>query len=314
MKTVDRALFVDGGASIATVVNNQVEKHALRRDADGRLVPTRLWAAKIRYCCDLVEAPEQGRIIATDTSGRHFGLHHSTGDVLWDTAPIGEGDGGVLLADGTFLFATWRGLLRQLDPRDGREVFRPFQVGSQLRTLHLTRTKDMLTVVRLIPARSDRDPVGEVLCSLDIRTKKMRELTGNTFTHGMHVSPDGAKVLCHYLITDPVYQIWERPSKWVVKDISTGASLCQRVFGPEPYFSQPVWSPDARWIVFSSSDAHLFLSAETLKPAALIPGKFPGRPAFHAAGTDVCLCRKDDAVIIPVEELSRWPYPGEAEK
>ncbi|WP_117191298.1 PQQ-binding-like beta-propeller repeat protein [Rhizobium terrae] len=311
MKTVDLALFVDGGAAIVTVDGNRIERHSLERTPEGRIEPTRLWTARVRYCCHLVEAPEAGRIVATDTSGRHFGLCRDTGEILWQTEPVGEGDRGTLLADGTFLFATWNGLLQRLDPRDGSRVREPFRVGSQLRVLHLVPGTDFLTVVRLIPARSDRDPVGEVLCGLDVETFEMRELTDNTFASGMYISPGGSRILCRYIIADPIYEIGRRPSKWVMRDRATGSSLCEHVFAPRPSFSRPVWSPEGRWIAFSSAEAHLFLSADGLVPFARVPGKFPGRPAFHPAGTEICLCRKDDCTIIATAQLSQWPCPGE---
>ncbi len=301
MRTVFCALFVDNGAAIVTVVSNRVEKYRLLPD---RAHPERLWSCKIKHCLYLVEVWACDSIIATDTSGRHFGINTNSGKILWQTEPVGEGDRGVLLPDGTFLFASWKGVTQQLNPANGKTSEKFLWFGTQLRQLTLSQSGNRLTVVAQIPAKSDRDPVGEELCELDIGRAELREMLPNSFSNGMYISPDGRRVLCRYLGERDVSNGHRCEIKWVLREVDSGKTICERIFAPTSQsFLYPIWSPDGQLIASKSDQAHLFLSAESLKSLTHVAAKFPGDPAFDPVGTHVCLCRQNNTKIVRVADL-----------
>lgn len=307
MRTVDHALFVDDGNALITNVSNRVEKHRLRRNSKGELKPEKLWSTKISYCSSVIEAPDQDRVIATDTSGAHFGLTLTTGEIRWRKVPVGEGDAAVITSRSTFLFSNWQGVLQELDPEDGREVSAPIRYASKLRRLQINSDKSQISALCLIPAKSDDDPVGQTLCTLDLGTNRLREIVPNTFSDDMTLSPDGSRLLSIYFVDAPSGETVQR---CVVNDIKTSETLSERTLAIGQFVSRfAAWSPDGNIIASACHDGHIFLSCDDLSTIAFVPGRFANQPAFHPASTDVCLCRKNDSKIVPVDRLPTLSAP-----
>ncbi|MGJ8624483.1 MAG: TolB family protein [Yoonia sp.] len=312
MKTVYRAFFADSGCSLITIVSNRVEKHSLSQTDQDELRPSKLWTAKIKHCVNVVEASQANRLVATDTNGRHFGLCSKTGDILWQSASIGEGDPGLIVkyqsklswSQEVFVFATWSGVLQRLDPTSGKEIEKPTDFLSQFRGLQLTSDPQRLFVTCLVPAKSDSDPVGETLNLLDLKTNKIREVVSNTFSRGINVSPTGRKALFVYLADGASGLISDRSERWEIKDIETGSTLCERTFAPKEFFSpNAVWSPNGQFVATSNKVGHLVFSADTLETVVSVEGQQAERPVFHPSGTHICLCRANDTKIVPMHML-----------
>lgn len=312
MRTVFRAFFVDGGCSLIILVSNRIEKHALSQTERGELRPSKLWTAKIKDCLDVVEAPHANRMIATDTSGNHFGLCSRTGDILWRSDRIGEGDSGVIVEFRTkvlrsqevFVFATWSGVVQRLDPSSGKDIAMPTQFYSQFRDLHLTSGSQLLFVTCLVPAKSDNDPVGRTLNLLDLGTNEVREVASSTFSQRIMVSPDGEKAVFVYLVEGASGSMFDRSERWEIKDIRTGSTLCERVFEQKDMLRQKaVWSPNGRYIATAGKAGHLILSAETLETVASVEGEYAQRPAFHPSGSHICLCKNNNTKIVAMNKL-----------
>lgn len=314
MKTVYRAFFVEGGESLITLVGNNVEKHRLSANVQGQLLPSRVWATKIKHCVNIVEAPQANRLIATDTIGRHFGLCSETGTIIWQSIKIGEGDPGTIVKYQTevsqskevFVFATWEGVLQRLDPVDGTDIAEPQDFQHQLRGLQTIPDAKSLFVTSLVPAKSDSDPVGEILNLLDPKTNILREVVPETFSLTIKVSLSGEKALFVYSETGPSGSVHARLERWVIKDLRTGSIVCERTFEPfEALYYKAVWSPDGHHIATASKAGHLLISAGTLETVAMVDGKQAQTPAFHPAGTHICLCRSNNTKIVPVTFLKQ---------
>jgi hypothetical protein len=314
MKTVYRAFFIENGASLITLVSNHVEKHELSATEKGELVPNKLWTAKIKHCVNVVEAPQAKRLVATDTSGRHFGICSATGEILWQSKAIGEGDPGIIFEDRAkptgseevFVFVTWPGVLQRLSPDSGKDAAQPVKLSSKLRGLQVISDDQRLFITGLIPAQSDSDPVGENLNLLDYSTNELIEVASNTFSMGIKVSPSGETALFVYLAEGASGLRSDRSERWEIKDIQSGMKLCERTFKPGEFFSyDAVWSPDSQFIAARNSkrDGHLILTADTLETVALIEGRNAERPAFNPQGTHICLCRADNTAILPIDTL-----------
>lgn len=312
MKTIYRAFFADNGCSLITIVSNRLEKHRLSQTAQDVLTSDKLWTAKITHCVNVVEAPQAGRLVATDTSGRHFGLCSMTGDILWTSGRLGEGDPAVVVEhaaeDGgpneVFVFATWKGMLHRLDPKTGQEAEKPVDLRSKLRDLHLTSDGQRLFVTRLVPAISDTDPVGRTLNLLDLKTNTTKVVAPNTFTCRNIVCPAGQKTLFVYITDPPSGLMSDRSERWEVKDIATGSLLAARTFAPREFFSpNAVWSPDGKSIATTKRDGHLIFDAETLETKASVPAQRAERPAFHPSGSHICLCQANKTKIVPMNML-----------
>ena len=238
MKTTFRAFFIHDGNSIISLVSNRVEKHALVPKGNSELSPRKTWTAKIKNCLYVVEAPKAERLIATDTSGRHFGLCCETGDILWQSDALGEGDAGLVVASleksrcsqEVFVFATWSGVLHQLDPANGKHLVEPADFLSQFRDMRLISSSQSVYVTTIVPAKSDIDPVGEKLNEINLRTNKLTEVLRNTFSHGIKVSPNGDRALYFYIDDDSTRLEADCVERWEVKNIKSGSTICRRTF------------------------------------------------------------------------------------
>lgn len=307
MRTVDSAFFLENGSSLIAIVGNRIEKHGLSQTDQDELRPSRFWSATIKDCVNFVEASQANRLVATDTSGRHFGLCSKSGDILWQSSGVGEGDPGLVISCRSrevFVFATWSGVLQRLDPANGKDVVKPMDFLSQFRGLQLTLNPQRLFITSLVPAKSDSDPVGETLNLLDPETNKMQEVASNTFSRGISVSPTGKKALFVYLAEGASGSMFDRSERWEIKDVGTGSKLCERTFQPKEFFShKAVWSPDGQYIATASKVGHLILSADTLETVVSVAGKQAKRPAFHPSGTHICLCRADNTKIVAMNTL-----------
>lgn len=314
MKTVFRALFVENGRSLITIVRGRVEKHSLRETEQGDWQSDKLWSAKIPHGTHIVEAPQANRIVATDTSGKHYGLCRDTGEILWHTKKVGEGDSGLIwsqrekrsLPPEEFVFATWRGLVQRLDPIDGKEVAPLVQFPTQLYNLHLTSNDQRWFVESSIPPTTDSGQVVQALNLLDLEAGTMQEvMQTDGYTNAIRVSPDGEKALLVYAATGPE----GTSERWEIKDLQTGATLHERTFEPRASFgSRSVWSPDGRYIAAANiatinEGRHRILAADTLDVLGSFDGKQVERPAFHPDGRHVCLCRAGNTTIMPLSML-----------
>lgn len=312
MNHVFRALFIEQGTAIIAISNDSISKYSLSQNDQGDLAPSRLWEIQIEYCANVVEAPKAGRLIASDTSGRHFGLCRETGSVLWKSKPVGEGDPGCIVehrTDGAspheeFVFVTWSGLLQRLDPKGGQEIERPTKFVSQFRGLQFASQSQKLFLTCLIPAKSKADPMGETLNLLDLKSAKVREVTAETFSVGISVSPTGNRALFFYLSKDESTSMTGALERWEIKDIESGKTISERTFPSQEIMRfNTIWSPDEKYIATSDNSGHLILSAETLRTLVTIEGKYPKLPSFHPSGTHICLCRAEDTCIVPIQRF-----------
>ena len=308
MEQIYRAYFTENGHALITLSGHRVEKHALSQAKNGELKPSLIWASTLENCVNVVEAPQSGRLVATDTSGRHFGLCPKTGDHLWQSESVGEGDPGVVVAppqsQERFVFATWSGILQQLDPATGTEIASQRAFLSQLRGLQATKDARELFVTVLVPAKSDSDPVGEVLSVIDLVALRMREVSLPTFSRGIFPCPTGQKALFVSLVDDPGGARFNRSEHWQIMDLTDGKMRGERTFGPKEILSRnAVWSPDGQFIATAEGGRHLMISAQTLEICGTVVGDGVERPAFHPAGTHICLCRAHDTQIVPISAL-----------
>ncbi|MGB3280938.1 MAG: hypothetical protein WBA92_17260, partial [Pseudorhodobacter sp.] len=210
-----------------------------------------------------------------------------------------------------FVFAAWSGVLQKLVVATGHDATPPVKLPSNLRGLQVISYDQCLFVTRLIPARSDNDPVGESLCRLDYRTNALHEVLSSSPSMRIKVSPKGRKALFVYLAEGESRERSDRSERWEIKDIQSGKTFCERHFDPGTFISaDAVWSPEGQYIAARNQkrDGHLILSTDTLDTVAAIAGtKRAERPAFHPLSTHICLCRADNTAILAMDRLLARP-------
>jgi len=307
MKRVDRAFFIEGGAAVVTLVSNRIEAHDLTGDAAGTLTASLRWQAKMTHAIHVVEAPDTGVVICTDTSGRHMALEARTGAERWRTTRSGEGHAGIVVPDLTgtgtggemFVYVTWTGAMQWLDPVTGAAMGKP--EGFEFGIRHLRQD----TEGRMWVIRSDRYQDGQkatrALARLTLAPPDLTDVVRLDDDDAACVTQDGGRVLTAGLqVPDPA--VGEgRFERWRVLAVPGGETLASRDFAPEQFgrFGMQL-SPDGRHALGVIGTRALVLDMETLATVAELACGVGRVPAFHPGGRHLLVCDGTCTRIVPI--------------
>lgn len=291
MKAAFTAAFSPDVASVYVASERRVRRLDIVSVSDGRVRTREMWSVMLSHASDL--APDgSGRIlITTDTMGKHRGLNAGDGRLLWEAEEQGEGDGGLFLDDGSFLFIDWNGVGRRLDPENGREVRGRFQIGRKVRRLQRLGQTGMLAFVQLGSAADHGDPGVSEFCAYDPETHAVDVLLQDCASKDLAASPDGTLVAAVAPVRGTKVKPAHRPQRLAIIERSTGSVLRERCFqGPEKPRGAPVWTPDSKRLICASRSGYHVLDADNLNSETLVPSRYGYEADISPDGNLVFLC------------------------
>ena len=299
------AAFAPDGGALYVARTGTVDRLAL--DGDGAL-SVRDWSARFKDPSHLTPAAGGAVLVVTTTAGTHTGVDAATGETLWSVDSGAEGDAPILLADGTFLTATWGGELLRIDTASG-DVLARREMGHQIRGLQ--RTGMGISYVRIDPPRDDRSPPTDRLCGLEpeaLHASPLRQALG---TDNASVSPDGTRLALNRVVVRPGDRIGTRPFEVEVQELGRRVLplagrrvLATRLFEAQDRPKRsPRWSPDGRWLTVETKSGHLFLDADTLDTVGTLPCAYASGIVWSPDGRLICACSWEKAALLPVSEV-----------
>lgn len=312
MNVLDFAFFLSGDQSLIGLVSNRVVRFDLNRD-DARKVQSQIrWTAKLKYISNVVHAPEAGVVIATDTSGAHFGLSEKNGNQIWSTDPVGEGDPGIILPDGRFAFASWRGLMQFLNPATGRREGEHIQFLTQLRGIQKVGPNGRI-IVRQSRLSEPDGRVWQAVAELDVASGKLRQITGELSDRQIWVDPTALFILSREALGryDKVAKKGP-PVRLELTSLSSGRLISSQNYRSDDTGTLgPAWSPDGEYIALMPSRpgyrGTLFLNAKSLEKQYFIPSKDLRSLTFGNVNSEVVFCQSPKSTIIQMDALPNWP-------
>jgi hypothetical protein len=314
LRVLDRALFLIDDQSLVGVVSNRVERFDLIRETPKKVSAQTRWSAKHRYVSHVVHAAEAGIVIATNTSGAHFGLNENTGDLIWSTDPVGEGDPGVMLPDGRFMYASWNGLMQFLNPSTGRFEGRNIRFLTHLGRLQVVESSGKVIVVQSRLSEPD-GKVWKAVSELEIVSGALRQIAPETRGQDIWVDPSARFLLLRKFLGryDKIKKKGP-PSHFELVRLADGKAVSNRTYeANEVGITHPIWSPDCKYIVLTpyrqGHSGFLFLNGRTLEKQLFIPSKDSRSIAFSNLTSEAVLCQAPKSSIIDLSELPNWPTP-----
>ncbi len=278
------------------------------------------WAVPITHSSTLTLSADENVLIVTDTAGGHYGLLAETGEILWRSVAIGEGDAGIILPDESFLFASWEGALQRIDPTDGKAVVKPLRHDHQIRKLQFAPALACAFYRRILPADSERSRPSQSLWRLDVDTLEGREILPLSECNDIAVDPTGkfavmvddllfgarppSMSLLEYLLSEKNTQF-----DVCIHDLATQKVVQSRRFHfSDLTFTKLRWSPGGRIICFASGKGFGFLRRGDLEPFAFVPARFSSDVTFSADGTLMFLTAWETSTLLRVADLVDYPF------
>ena len=278
------------------------------------------WAVPITHSSTLTLSADENVLIVTDTAGGHYGLLAETGEILWRSVAIGEGDAGIVLPDESLLFASWEGALQRIDPKDGKAVVKPPRPDHQIRELQFAPALTCAFYRRVLAADSERCRPGQSLWRLDVDTLESTEILPLSVCNDIAVDPSGKFAV---MLDDLVfgarppsmslleYHLSEKNMRFdvCIHDLATQKVVQSRRFHfSEPSFKRLRWSPDGRTICFVYGNGFRFLRRGDLEPFAFVPARFSSDVTFSADGTLMFLTGWQTSTLLRVMDLVDYPF------
>ena len=314
LRVLDRATYLVDNQSFIGLVSNRIERFDLIRDTPNNLRTQKRWSVKYKYVSNVVHAAEAGVVIATKTSGAHLGLSVISGEQIWSTDPIGEGDSGVMLPDGRFAFASWSGSMQFLDPSTGRSDGKTIQYLTQLRGLQVVKPSGRV-IVRQSWLSGSEGRLWQAVSELEITSGALRQISSETTGKDIWVDPKAEFVLSREIL-GPFDKIKKRVAPSLFELVQLGD---ERPVSSQTYETRevgllgPKWTPDGRNIVLTpSSREHsgfLFLDAKSLNKRFFVPSKDSRSIEFGTVEAEAILCSAPNSRIVKLSELPNWPAP-----
>lgn len=295
------AVFAAGGQSLFNFGPRRVARFDLTARKGRAPKPEKVWDRLITHAAHLALDEGAGRLVVGDTSGGHFGLSTETGEILWRTEAFGEGNAGVLLAGGSFLFTSWKGRAVRLCVATGA-VQAQAELGGHMQN-HLQRRADGALIYLCCPSRAELwyelrqlDPL-----DLSVRTLPIRLDLGQRF---FQLSPDGTMAASLWHVTTDHQDI-------ALHDATTGAPLRRsRLPTAEVVTRPPLWSPDGSLLIAPLREGFALLDAARLEPLAMVPWQYACTAAFSAESGLILLGGWSASLLLRHEDLAGWPVPA----
>jgi hypothetical protein len=314
LRVLDRATYLVDNQSLIGLVSNRIERFDLIRDTPKKIRTQKRWSVKHKYVFSVVHAVEAGIIIATNTSGAHFGLNESSGELIWSTDPIGNGDSGVMLPDGRFAFASWSGFMQFLNPSTGRPHGRNVQFLTQLRGLQVVEPSGRL-IVRQSRLSEPEGRVWQAVSELEITSGALRQISPETTGQDIWVDPN-AEFFLSRKILGRFDKIKKKvaPSRFELVRLGDDKPVCSQTYETsEVGLNGPTWTPDGKNIVLTpfqrTHSGFLFLNAQSLKKQFFFPSKDSRSIAFGKVESEAILCGAPNSKIVNLSELPSWSAP-----
>lgn len=311
LRVLDRAKYLVDDRSFVGLVSNRIERFDFDRHMSGTVRTEKRWSTKHQHVKNVVHAAEAGVIVATNTRGAHFGMNEKTGELIWSTSPIGEGDPAVILPDGRFAFATWGGFFQLLNPATGRPEGRTTQYLTQIRGLQVVEPSGRL-LVRQSRLSEPEGRVWRAVSELDIESGKLHQITPETTGQDIWIDPSARFLLSRNFLGR--YDKANRkgpPSRFELAQLNDGKSISSHTYeSVEVGLASPVWSSDGSCIVLTPfKGAHsgfLFLNAMSLEKQFIIPATDSRSIAFGHSNSEAILCQAPKSKVLDLNELPSW--------
>lgn len=314
LRVLDRATYLVDNQSLIGLVSNRIERFDLIRDTPKKIRTQKRWSVKHKYVFSVVHAVEAGIIIATNTSGAHFGLNESSGELIWSTDPIGNGDSGVILPDGRFAFASWSGFMQFLNPSTGRPHGRNVQFLTQLRGLQVVEPSGRL-IVRQSRLSEPEGRVWQAVSELEITSGALRQISPETTGQDIWVDPNA-----EFFLSRKILGRFDKIKKKVAPSLFELVRLGdEKLVSSQTYetsevgLNGPTWTPDGKNIVLTpfqrTHSGFLFLNAQSLKKQFFFPSKDSRSIAFGKVESEAILCGAPNSKIVNLSELPSWSAP-----
>lgn len=245
------------------------------------------WSTAITHGSHVLLSVEDTILIVTDTSGAHYGLSVATGEILWETKPIGEGDIGVILNDGSYLFASWGGTVQQIDPEGGYDLTPTRNLDRLMKNLHADGN-GLLSFVEFVRSDVDTLPGKHRLCRLDWPSMDCIILKDEIDRAKVAISPDGSRIA----LVEPYNSLMIRRLG------SEQFDFKQELPGFMHYNGQPVWSADSQKIAVVFEDGHALYLVENLELISFSRSSYPAPAVFSPTARLVLLCDWSDAKLL----------------
>ena len=286
LKTAYSGVILSNEAAIFVVTQRRIKRFDVAENPSG-IRARQAWSTAITHGSHVLLYVEDTFLIVTDTSGAHYGLSVETGEILWETKPVGEGDVGVILDDGSFLFASWDGAIQHLDPESGHDLTAPRNLDRQMRNLHVT-DNGSLFFVEYVRSTVDTLPGKERLCRLDWPSLNCMILANSVDGAKVAVSPDGRRIA-----------LVESDNTLKIRRLSSEQTEYQTELpGPMHYYGQPVWSANSQQIAVVIENGHALFLVENLELISIFHSSYPAPAVFSPTASLVLLCDWSDAKLV----------------